>query len=136
MNMRQVGKTMAGLTILIVLVIVVAGWWGDYRAASRRAAPQSAQEATETPQGGGTTEETSQPEPADSSGEQTLLLIQVDGLNFREKASGTSKAFRGLKKGEKVILIAEEGDWYKVQDADGQVGYVTAKASYTTKVTE
>lgn len=139
MDLQRLAKGAAGVIVLVVLAVVVAGWWGDYRSATRNGTTSSTPETTATAGGTGTSQEptkTDEAESAQSSGTRTLLVVQVDGLNLREKPSGTSKAFRGLDEGEKVLLLGEEGEWYKVQDANGQVGYVTAKASYTTKVTE
>ena len=66
-------------------------------------------------------------------GAPQVLIVSVDGLNFREQPDGQSKAIRGLSKGERVTLVATQGDWYKVEDSKGVIGYITSNPTYTEK---
>ena len=63
-----------------------------------------------------------------------VLVVEVDGLNFRKEPNSDSPAMRGLAKGERVTLLEDQGDWYKVRDAKKVIGYITSNPSYTSKV--
>ncbi len=55
----------------------------------------------------------------------------VDGLNLREEPSGTAKTLQGLDKGEKVVVVKQEGKWYEVKTAKGKTGWISASPSYS-----
>jgi len=137
MDARRFLKTVIGLVVLVGLLMLVLNWWGDYRAAQRASASKRQIETTATPSPQ-SSEETATDTPASpvESATKTVLVVQVPGLNFREEPSGTAKAYRGLKKGEKVVLLEQDGDWYKVEDVNGLVGYITANPAYTQKTQE
>lgn len=135
MDARRFLKTVIGLVVLVGLLVLVLNWWGDYRSAQRASALKQQGETTATlsPESTG---ETATESPASPAATKTVLVVQVPGLNFREEPSGTAKAYRGLKKGEKVVLLEQVGDWYKVEDLNGLVGYITANPAYTKKTQE
>ena len=135
MDARRFLKTVIGLVVVIGLLALVLNWWGDYRAAQSTSGAKT-KETTATPAPSTSSEATTDataPEPQTETATKTVLVVQVAGLNLRQEPSGASTAYRGLKKGEKVVLISQEGDWYKVQDANGVVGYITANPAYTKK---
>ncbi|MBD0380264.1 C40 family peptidase [Paenibacillus sedimenti] len=57
----------------------------------------------------------------------------VYGVNFRTlpASESGSKIIRMLSRGEEVLVLAKVNDnWYKVQDANGMVGYVSTSNKY------
>ncbi len=60
--------------------------------------------------------------PDDSSG-----ISKVDNLNVRARASLNSSIVGQLHKGEKVMLLDELEDWYKIEPTDSCFGWVSAK---------
>lgn len=126
MDAGRWAKGAVGLIVLIALFVVVLTWIGDYRAAQSLSSTNTETTATVT----GAENATAQPEAAQ------VLVVQVQGLNLRQEPSGTSRAHRGLAKGERVVLISQEGEWYKVRDSAGTVGYITANPAYTKKAAE
>ena len=69
--------------------------------------------------------------------------INTSNLNFRSKPSTDSNVIKKLNKGDKVDIISEEGDWYKIS-YDSKEGYVkqeyvdedTSSVSENTNVVE
>lgn len=113
-------KGTLGVIVVVVLVITVSNWWGDYR---REAAREPGTVAT------GTVEST-KTSGASSGASATVVVVLIDGLNFRKKPASDAATIRGLKKGEKLILVSTAADWYQVKDSKGTVGYVAAKPQY------
>lgn len=126
-------KAVGALVVLGVLLVLVSGFWGQYR--SGRAQPQaestatieatSSAEATDAPKG-------SEAVPASPKSQTKTVIIKIDGLNFREEAKPDGKPIRGLKKGDKLILVEEQGSWYLVKDDDGTQGYISSNPNYTS----
>jgi len=111
-------RALAGVVVLVILLITVNGWWTDYK----KAAPKkSAAETTATPP---TAEATAAPEPAQS------VVILTDGLNFRVQPDATGKSIRGLKKGDRFVLVSKSGGWLELKDSGGQVGWVNNNPQY------
>jgi len=54
----------------------------------------------------------------------------IEGLNFRKAPDTNSVTIRGLKKGEKLVVVASKPDWYQVKDAKNTVGWIAAKSQY------
>jgi uncharacterized protein YgiM (DUF1202 family) len=100
----------------VILVVTVNGWWTDYKS-------QTPKKTAET---SATAEATETPAPAPT---QTVLIL-TDGLNFREKPDATGATIRGLKKGEKFVLVSKSGSWLQLQDASGQAGWVNNNPQY------
>ncbi len=116
MTTGKVLRAIAGVIVLLILVVVVNGWWGDYKKASPK---KSSAETTATAP------------PADAAAATgPTVLILVDGLNFREQPDATGANIRGLKKGEKFILVSQTGSWLELQDASGQNGWVNNNPQY------
>lgn len=67
-------------------------------------------------------------QPAQTSSKVVVVLI--DGLNFRSEADAQAKAIRGLKKGEQLALIEKSSGWYHVRDASNKEGWVSANPQY------
>ena len=137
MDVPKAAKAVAGVIAVAVVAGIVMNWVGDYRAASsgRSGTAASAPSAAATSAAGSTEEPagTTKPTPGTTKPAATnqVLLVKVDGLNFRKKPSDQSKAMRGLSKGERVVVISSEGSWYKVEDSKGVVGYITSNPTYT-----
>lgn len=56
--------------------------------------------------------------------------VNTNSLNLRSGAGTNFNSIAKLNNGDKVTILAEEGDWYKVE-ANGKEGYVSKK--YITK---
>ena len=122
-------KSLAGVVVLAILFVLVANWVGDYRQATNADGGGSSTEATKSADGEEPTTTASAPDGAQQPVQ--VLVVAVDGLNFRAEPDGQSKALRGLSKGEKVTLLSTEGDWFKVRDSNKVVGYITSNPTYT-----
>ena len=137
MDVPRTAKAVVGVIAVVVVAGIVMNWVGDYRAASSgrdgTAATTPSAQATSTAGSTGKPAGTSKPTPRTTKPAATtqVLLVKVDGLNFRSKPSDQSKAMRGLSKGERVVVISSEGNWYKVEDSKGVVGYITSNPTYT-----
>lgn len=118
MTTGKVMRALAGLIVLVVLLMTVNGWWNEYRKATPK---PSVAETTSTANA-------SQPVPPAATGPTVTVL--TDGLNFREKPDATGASIRGLKKGEKLILVSQSGSWLEVSDASGQSGWVNNNPQY------
>lgn len=57
---------------------------------------------------------------------ETIGTVKTNGLNVREGAGTNFKSIMKLNSGNKVSIISEEGDWYKVE-VNGKEGYVNKK---------
>lgn len=127
-------RAIAASLVLIVLFSVANNWWGDYRRAAGARAKASTV-ATDSPspdkEGSGASDDQSKAaEPQESA---VVLTVQIDGLNLRKKASKDADVVRGLDKGEKLTVLDEQDDWYRVKTSKGETGWITADASYTKK---
>lgn len=122
-------KPVVALVILGVILLTVMNWWGDYRTPDPVDVGETTAtvEATATPEGEAAPEE-SEPEAEESLG---TVIVLVNGLNFRKEASSDSEQIRGLATDTRLDLLGEDGDWYKVRDSDGVVGYVSSSSQYT-----
>lgn len=130
-------RALLGLVAIALLFFVVLGFWNQFRSASRRVA------VVESPARGASINASSTPKSAKTSSAKTtkaaeqpasgqkFVVIQIQGLNFRETPAPDANPIRGLDAGEKLILVAKEGNWYKVRDAQGIEGYVSANDQYT-----
>ncbi|MCR5250720.1 MAG: SH3 domain-containing protein [Lachnospiraceae bacterium] len=54
-------------------------------------------------------------------------VVQVNCLNVRKEASVDSDRIGYMTAEEKVLILEEEGDWYKVQYTDDKVGYIASE---------
>ena len=130
MNAPRLMKGVLGLVVVAALFMIVVNWVGDYRATSGTA-------SQDDPGDHGDVYDHRQeprrrrPLPAKPTAAEKVLIVQVQGLNFRQKPSGTARAFRGLAQNERVVLVSQEGAWYKVRDSSGTVGYITSNPAYT-----
>jgi uncharacterized protein YgiM (DUF1202 family) len=121
----------------VILVVMVFRWVGDYRenAAKQRAAAAS-QEQTPTPEpaekGSGSASGGDAKTTDKTSAKPTIIIVDIEGLNFRPKADPKAKPIRGLSKGEELTLIAQKDTWYHVKASDGTKGWVTAAQGYTS----
>jgi uncharacterized protein YgiM (DUF1202 family) len=146
MNTSRAIRTIVGLVVVMALAGLVMNWVGDYRSASTKgSAPETSAQSSEStksgdsdtaPSGGtsGDQKPASETAPENPPAAKTVLVVDVDGLNFRAEPNADSPAIRGLRKGEKVGLLEDQGHWYKVVDKNGDTGYITSNASYTTRV--
>lgn len=118
MTLGKVARALAGLAVLLILVVTVNGWWADYK---KSALSRSSVEASAT------VDATNTAAPTDTG---KTVLVLVDGLNFRKDPDATGATIRGLKKGEKFILVAESGSWLQIKDASGRTGWVNNNPQY------
>jgi hypothetical protein len=62
------------------------------------------------------------------------MVMAVTEVNWHKEPSAASDTIRLLRKDEKLTLVSKDGTWYKVTDASGQTGYLTASDQYTKLV--
>ncbi len=112
-------KAIAGLAIVLILMVTVMNWWGDYRKAATGPASKP-------------TTATVEPSSESATGQVTqgTAVVLIDGLNFRKAPDTSSVTIRGLKKGEKLVVVASKPDWYQVKDAKMTIGWIAAKSQY------
>lgn len=60
-----------------------------------------------------------------------VIVVKVDGLNFRREADKDSDVIRGLDEGERLKLIKEKDGWYKAEDKDGEQGWLYGSDQYS-----
>lgn len=127
-DIMRVAKAIAALVVLFILLSVVMNWYGDYKAAKVEA--EQTPTATAPPSGEETkTGEGKKAEPPAEKPKTVVVLIE--GLNMRDKPAADGKRIRGLGKGDKLVLIKTEEDWYQVRASDKKVGWVSANPQYT-----
>ena len=119
-NWGKLVKAVLGIAVVLIVASVVYNWYGDYKSASH-----SASGTTTT-----RTVDASASQIATGSAGTTYGIIRIDGVNFRANPASNAKLIYGLKKGDKVVVLAKEGQWYKVKDGKGKTGWVTASTDY------
>lgn len=105
-----------GLVVVLGLLVVVNNWYHQYKSAPRADARVTT----------ATVAATATATPANSQ----VVLVLIDGLNFRSKPDATGTSLRGLKKGEKLVVVGKTGTWLHVQDPSGAVGWVVYNPQY------
>ena len=118
-NWGKLVKAALGIIMVLIVASVVYNWWGDYRSASLAAVVSTAQ--TVKPTGS---------QIATSAAGTTYGVIRIDGVNFRVSPASNAKLIRGLKRGDRVVVLDKQGQWYKVKDNKGKTGWVTASSDY------
>ena len=63
---------------------------------------------------------------AESDCIQGIAFVNASSLRMRSEPSLSGKILASAAKNEVVVLLAKEGDWYKVS-VDGKTGYMMAK---------
>lgn len=66
-------------------------------------------------------------EPTNTIKKQFYIITAKDGLNIRAGAGTNYKKLFALTKGDKLELLEKAGDWYRVKDTAGRIGYAYAK---------
>jgi uncharacterized protein YgiM (DUF1202 family) len=135
---QTVAKPVIAIVVLAVVALLVLSYWGGYRS-SKGASAEPEAETTATADATGTAEPA--PEEGEDGGEASeasaessakgTVTVLIDGLNFRTGPSKSGDLIRGLDEGEKLTYVATEDGWYKVEDSEGNVGYVSASTQYT-----
>ena len=87
-----------------------------------------------------TTDESTTDDPTTKPEETTTELnktgyVSADGLRVRKEPTTDSEEIDSLSKNDKVKIIGQTGNWYKI-DLDGKTGYVSAKYISDTKLLE
>jgi len=113
-------KATAGLLVVLILLVTVMNWWGDYRKAASGAASQATTGTADAPSKAAT----------GTAATQGTAVVLIEGLNFRKAPDTGSATIRGLKKGEKLVVVGSKPDWYQVKDAKKTVGWIAAKSQY------
>lgn len=120
-GMSAVLRALGGLLLAGVVAYFVIGYVQQYRQA-QRSEPRS----SEASRAVGTTESATQaPQPSTK-----VVVILIDGLNFRKSNEPKAAAIRGLKKGEQLTMLEKNSGWYHVRDAAGVEGWVSANPQY------
>lgn len=87
-----------------------------------------------------TTDESTTDDPTTKPEETTTELnktgyVSADGLRVRKEPTTDSEEIDSLSKNDKVKIIGQTGNWYKI-DLEGKTGYVSAKYISDTKLPE
>ncbi len=113
-------KAIVGLAVVLILLMTVMNWWGDYR--------QAASEISSNPTT--STADVSSKDATGAAATQGTAVVLIEGLNFRKEPDTGGVTIRGLKKGEKLVVVASRPDWYQVKDSKNTVGWIAAKSQY------
>jgi len=141
-EMNRTVRAVLGIIAIGVLFFVVVGFWNQYRAAGEDPTAASAgQESTPAAEGDAAKSDQgdSKPEEAKPASKNTaepkkgdkIVVVQIQGLNFRKEPKPDSEPIRGLDEGDTLIYIDTQGSWYRVKDSQGTEGYVSASDQYT-----
>ncbi len=123
----KIVRAVLGLAVVGVLVFVLRGYWTEYKAA----APSKTAETTASVDASGAPgTKPAEPSPADQLAQNATVLVIIEGLNFRKQPDATGESIRGLKKGERLILVSTNNTWLQVQDTSGNVGWITNNPQY------
>lgn len=82
-----------------------------------------------------TTEETEEQKQPEETEINKIGYVSADGLRVRKGPSTDTEEINSLSKNDKVEIIGQTGNWYKI-NLDGEIGYVSAKYISDTKVPE
>jgi hypothetical protein len=105
---------------LAALLYVVAGATSDFRAL-KASEPAGGASTTTT-----TVETTSTPVTGMTG------TAKVDGVHLRETPMADGTVLSDLGKGATFEVMAKREGWYRIKDATGHIGWVTADASLVT----
>lgn len=70
------------------------------------------------------------PAPAPAAPEERgigTVRVNVSTLNVRRDASGSAEVVGHVRRGERLTLVAESGDWLRVRLNDGTTGWVSSQ---------
>ena len=112
----KIVRGVLGLIVVVALLIVVHNWYRQYKTAPRAVAVVTTS----------TVAATATASPASTQ----VVLVLIDGLNFRSKPDATGTSLRGLKKGEKLVVVGKAGTWLHLQDSSGALGWVAYNPQY------
>ncbi len=130
-DLKNILRGVAALAALVVLIFVVWGYVSDFRDAGNTAPETtSTVEPSQTPDGAKAAAEGAKEGAAESTAGK-VVIVTIDGLNFRTKPESDAKAIRGLEKGEKLTLVKTQDGWYQVKDAAGKVGWISSNPQYS-----
>ena len=133
-------KAVGGLLVLVAILFTVLSFYGNYREAQEaRNAPAETTATPEAAPAEETAEEGEQPaeeQPAEGSDQPAeeggkVVIVVIDGLNFRPEPSPDGAPIRGLAKNDRLTYLGTENGWYHVRDVEGTEGYVSANSQYT-----
>ncbi|HEY3318721.1 MAG TPA: SH3 domain-containing protein [Coriobacteriia bacterium] len=126
-------KRGAAWAVLALVLILVWSWYGSYRASQAAwDAEQNRPKPSEAASAAAATERPVQTSAkAPTVGSQISKVMIVSDVTMRKDPSASAGAVRDLRKGEQLILVGQVGPWYKVTDASGAIGWVSASDRYT-----
>jgi len=129
-------RVAVALALLGLVLTVLAGIFVDYRARVVRNAAHDAAVATAvlpvqpSKPSSSSTAPTSTSKPARSG---KTIVVLIDGVNFRQRPSGSSRVLSALRKGAKLAFIEQQGAWFHASDADGVRGWLTSSSQYVKR---
>jgi uncharacterized protein YgiM (DUF1202 family) len=126
--------------LLAIVLLIVVNIFGQYRTAQSqadRAAPASSGVRVESAPSTGSKATSSATDTkqatATNAPKVPVVVVIMDGVNFRESANNSSAVIEALNQGARLTWLATEGRWYKARDAKGRMGYVSANPTLTQK---
>lgn len=122
--------TIVGAWIALGIVALMAfNAYGDYRVALKNQDTGTrSEEQTASAEASGTGGSGEGTKTAAVSG---TVVVLAEGLNMREESNTGGKVIKKLKRGSSLELVEKALGWYKVRDAEGDVGWVAAGGQYS-----
>lgn len=126
-----------GVAALAIVFVSLMGYLGEYRSAKggddgAANSPTSTVEPTATSTGDATASPGGKPGAAKPTDSKATVTVQIEGLNFRAEPEAGSMVIRGLSKGERLTWLATDEGWYKVEDKEGRIGWISSNKQYST----
>lgn len=134
------GLRVVGAWLGLAAALLAVGFlYSRYRAAlpeweAAQNKPTPSQIASETMTAKPSATSTKTPSSTKGAGVQTTSVEVVASVTFRQDPSTSANALRDLRVGEKLLLLGKFGNWYRVTDSGGAVGWVTSSPKYTKLV--
>jgi hypothetical protein len=130
-------RATVALVLLGLVVIALAGIIVDYRARVMRsaaaAAAKTASKHTVKPSVPTTSSKPATRTPSKAPAAGRTIVVLVDGVNFRERPSGSAKIISALRGGTKLTLVEEQSGWYRATTSDGVSGWLTSSSQYVKR---
>jgi uncharacterized protein YgiM (DUF1202 family) len=130
------------VALLLVVVLRVNAIYSGYREAQEEQArlesaeTTSSAETTESAEATATAADEQAKDTASDAEKETteaptrIVVVVQNGLNLRSAADLSSSVLDTLPRDTRLPLMGEENGWYRVETADGTVGYVSSSEQY------
>lgn len=128
-HLRRAATILGAWIAFGIVALMVFNAYGDYQVAVRNQDTNTrSNEQTASGEASGTG---GSGEGTEAAAGKATVVVLAEGLNMREEPNTGGKVIKKLKKGLKLELVEKNLGWYKVRDADGDVGWVAAGGQYS-----